>query len=233
VKQSFAIATKPSVIANEFGLAEHYDFQPIVRPFEGDMVPVIIQEPTGLEMHMASWGIANQYNETTPWIPTKRLMASRPFNLLIHSSRCVIPVNCFISNTSSNPLLIRLLNHRCFGLGGVVQRDKGQLKVSIITTRSADILASHMDEMPVVITSGKASSWLAKKELYRIMEMMDKSGNHWFDYFKIADVFSMDHCRSADLAPVGASHVQRQHELEKLKKLEIDKMRVNRTSSKG
>lgn len=230
---SFALASRPEVVHEAFNLADSVEYSSVIAPVSGDYIPVIHMLPTGLNLVLAKWGIRDQNGKEHCWISARKLMATKPMNVLAHANRCVVPSNCFLASELGSHTLVRLLNHRLHGMGAVMQRTGNEVRVCLIATDSADILRAKTSLMPAMMVPDKILSWLAKKDMYRIMEMVDRSGNHWFDFFEIQDVMSMKTAKSEDLKPIGRSYVERQHELEKLKKLEIDQMRINRTSSKG
>jgi putative SOS response-associated peptidase YedK len=156
---------------------------------------------------------------------TQHILTRKPDSILIRSSRCAVPVNCFYASNNQGVWLIRIPQHRVFYLGGVLQNGQFQL----LRTGSADVLTRITDSMPVLFSEADRKRWLnTGSRLMDVMPLMDRCADFWFDYYQIEDKFLTSSSLSGkDLEPIGQSLTERN---EKLRLTDQERLRQARTS---
>ena len=202
----------------------------------GTIVPIIARQVNQLCGTRAVWGIEHK-GKTLTTIPLKKIMVRKPFNRWFHQYRCAIPANCFFVTANEKAYLVRVLKQRTFMLGGIcIPPDEHYPKprFALLTTESADVLQKITDEMPVSFSCHKSEQWITEETMLKVMQLADRSGDHWFDFYKVHPRILEDKWNEKDLLkPVGISFREWQEREEKLNALDVLDDRFNRNNSKG
>lgn len=224
------IATRKEALESALDLAIQGDYKPVYLSRQGEQLPIILIGKDGYKTELATYGLKR--NELK--IPIKRVLYKRPYNKLIRTNRCAIPVNCFFGKYANHPYLIRVLNERLICLAGLYEvTDNGEHRFAILTTEPADTIRHLADHAPVLFKIDGFKRWLKTTNMQDVMEFADKSSHHWFDYFQVSDeVINADRNSKELLVPVGLSRQQVLDREDQLKGLELDKIRTDKGSSK-
>lgn len=237
--RSFSIATTPSELAIRTNIATNshrglIDYKPIYQARPGMKTPIIIWRYGKPEIVMASWGLrsSSAYNS----IHMSRVLKSRPWNILIRTQRCAVAANCVIVEKNKEAYLIRLPQHRLFLMGGMYQQKGDEIYYTLLETESPDILATIAGDTPVFIHNDRIQKWLQATEpdsLAGIFHFADKSGNNYFDYFKVNPKVLDPKENNRDLLiPVGMTHAQYLERQKQVMALSFEKERMNRRNGK-
>jgi len=211
----------------------NYDKTFQARP--GMELPILIKNEEGSRIVMATWGIepTETYKEQVNVISTDKILKIPPFNVLMKTQRCAILANCFFAKHEKEVYLVRLIRPRLFCIGGIYVQNGEHFHFSMLKTASADILASIMNEMPLVFSPERLHVWLQSEHTFTIMNFASKAGGHWFDYFRVnSGILSSNSNTSELLKPIGMSLQQFRARRDKLESLEFEGERANRKSMK-
>ncbi len=205
--------------------------EPIVKTYQarpGMYMPVLIPDRNRKRLCNAFWGIPRLRNT----IHTSKLLTREPYKLLVRTSRCAIPANCFFGMKDTDPYLIRLVNSRLFYLGGLFVKQGNKFSFIVLKTESADML-SFMPDMPVLMTADQLDVWLSTPELASVMYIADQAGSHWMDYYKVSsDILNPEANSRSLLLPHGQTYQQlKQREVQLIDRT-FEKIRPNNSSGK-
>ena len=203
------------------------------RIIPGDPITFMCGSPQGLIIQRGIWGI-QEGAQTTTTIPSRKLLGTKPFSLLIRKSRCVVPVNALVVESKAGCKLIRVLGHRIIGLAGVVKTTRrfGSQKheVTLLGVESPDILQSVQTIGPAFLTLSQSRKWVSPLDLTKVFEYTDRGSGLWFDYFDVSqDYTDQLVVGAADLRPLGLSAAQIAQRERELRALSIKSLRQNRT----
>lgn len=227
----FSIATDPNELSIRTNVAGLVDYKPVYQARPGMKTPVIIWRYGKPEIVMAMWGLRSNAAYNT--IHMSRVLKSRPWNVLVRTQRCAVAANCVIVEKNKEAFLIRLPQHRLFLLGGVYQQKGDEFHYTILETESPDILEPIANDTPVFIHNDRIQKWLKDSELESIFYFADKSGNNYFDYFKIDPRVLDPKENNRDLLiPQGITHAQYLERQKQVMALSFEKERANRRNSK-
>ena len=228
---TFSIATPAADLSIRTSIADLVVYKPIWQVRPGIKTPLIIWRYGKPELVMGMWGLRSStaYNS----VHMLRVLKSRPWNVLIRTHRCAIPANCIITEKNGVAYLIRLPQHRLFLLGGVYQQKGDQFHYTILDTESPDLLHPVAENIPVIIHNNHIQKWLEHRELDSIFHFADKTGNNYFDYFKVNAKILDPKENSRDLLiPQGMTHAQYQERQKQVMALSFEKERANRRNGK-
>lgn len=179
-----------------------------------------------MELTYATWGGKLQAKTTM-----KKILSSQ-YNKLIRKQRCAIPANCFFGIKDSQHYLVRILESRLFYMGGIYTKANNEIHFSVLNTEPPDML-SFLQTMPVLFKPEWLEEWLHTEQLEPIMTLADVSVNHWFDYFKVSNKVATATANNKELLmPLGESYRQFQERERKLRAMEFEKSRTDRSNSK-
>lgn len=203
----------------------------------GHELPIIARTGTQLTGIKAIWGIEHRGKYITS-IDVSKILLRKPFNLWFRKYRCAIPANCFYASREEGKVhLIRVLKQRTFMIGGVClppSETGSKHQFALLTVESADILQRVTDSMPVIFGCHKTANWIEEETILKVMGICDRSGDHWFDYYKVHPRIIEPKWNEKDLLkPMGISFREWQEREEKLNALDIKDDRFNRNNSKG
>ncbi len=228
---AFSIATTPSELAIRTNIAEAPEYSSIYQARPGMKTPIIIWRYGKPEIIMAMWGLRSSAAYNT--IHMSRILKSRPWNIMIRNQRCAIAANCVIVEKNKEAFLIRLPQHRLFLMGGVYQQKGEEFHFTILETESADLLSSITEDMPVFLHNDGIIKWLQATELDSIFRFADKSGNNYFDYFRVnPKVLDPKENNRELLIPQGVTHAQYIERQKQVMAMSFEKERMNRRNGK-
>ena len=178
----------------------------------------------------ATWtGNINDPKQT--FVPFERALKEKKNAIRLHNNRCAIPVNCFFCEHDGRIMLIRLINHRVFWIGGFQLDDA---RFVILSVEVADILLPVTPRMPLLMSTAMVKEWLCREHVRDILEIADSSGDHWFDYYEVDRKILLDEVRNADyLKPISLSFREQEAKQELLDNLDFTDERFNRNNTKG
>lgn len=242
----YAIATRPGALSAQLQIPLYADFEPVYQARPGMHLPVIMLENDLPVIHMAYWGYATEPRMMPTYaLPVDKVLTQAPFNRWIHQQRCLIPVNCFFgratritASDASDIYLVRMLTSRLFFMGGLYSVETNDhhsrtYRFTVLTTASADVLRPVMDEMPVVLLQDHLHTWLAAEHLIDIMQLADRSGDHWFDFFPVnREIIHPGNNRRDLLKPLGASWREKDARVQRLKAIDVKEERFDRRGGK-
>ncbi|MCH8904630.1 MAG: SOS response-associated peptidase family protein [Bacteroidetes bacterium] len=235
----YTIASKPYHIADKCRLERNFKYITAYQARPGMILPIIIKESDHSKLIMARWGIESKKEKMATIIGTDRILSNRPYNIWIRNQRCAVPANCFFGINKKQVFLIRLVNPRLFCMGGMFTKTKEtedgktEYQFILLKTESADILSSNIKEMPVMFSTANMHTWLQSKHISSIMDFADRSGSHWFDFFKVDPKILDEKINDKNLLkPVGVTLQQLKKHKEKLDSIEFEEERANRRSMK-
>lgn len=236
----YCIATTAADIAMRTNIADASDYDPVYQARPGMKMPLIIYRNDRPEIISAMWGkrSTTEYNS----VHMNRVLKSRPWNILIRTNKCAVPVNCIVVEKNARlndtvgqgeAYLIRLPQHRLFLIAGVYQQKGDDYFFTALETESADIINSITPNMPVFFHCDRVLKWLQSNELDSIFRFADKAGNNWFDYFRVDSKILNPKVNERDLLiPLGLSHAQYLERQQRVASLSFEKERANRRNSK-
>lgn len=228
----YTIATKHTVYEKLLDIPVA-PFLPAYQARPGMHLPVLIKEGDGYAVVSAKWNIQLKGKGRVAELPMRRVLKHREYNLLIRRKRCAIPANCFVIAKGLDAFVIRLLKHRIFWIGGVYQvwenkRGEQFYNFAILKTDPPDVLGNLCDAVPVVIAPDRYKAWIETNEIHRVMEMADRTGNLWFDYFKVNPIILEPGLNDRDLLiPLGNTYQQYKQRDRNFKKISIEELRAN------
>lgn len=243
----YTIATRQEAVAEQLNLQVRDAVVPIYQARPGMMLPIIVFAGSKAVLIKAHWGCQTEAaTMSLNSFPMDRVMTQPPFNRWIHSQRCLIPANCFFARRTEkamkpeehNTFLIRMLESRLFLMGGLFQTEtdrKGQTTYSflLLTTESADVLKPLTAQMPVILSSDHLYQWLTSEHLIDIMQLADRSGDHWFDYFPVnSDIITPGNNKRSLLKPIDISLREMTERAHKLKAIDVKQERFDRRGGK-
>jgi putative SOS response-associated peptidase YedK len=200
-----------------------------------DEVSIVIPSDHGVKLVRATWGISIKGEPTVHRIGAKQALSKRPFSILIRKSRCMVPVNCLVYTRSNHsPTLLRVLGQRIVGLGGLYTEAKSlsgiKYETCLFETTAPDILTSITKTLPTIFAPEKGLKWITPSTLEEVFYRSERTNGYWFDYFSIApDFVDLDNPRANSLSPEGISMYEQKRRTEKLREIEIEKTRQNRS----
>ncbi len=228
-------ASSLEAIKRSFDLDDLEAYAPNYRMRANEKVPIIIPGIQGNSLVEATWGISVKGERTVYSIGGKQALSKRPYSILVRKTRCLVPVNCMVfASNKENPTLIRILGERIVGLGGIYSVKKSfsgmKYEMSLFETAAPDILRSVTKTVPAIFSPEKGNKWIAPSTLEEIFYRSDRTTGYWFDYFSISpDYLQKESCVAHDLQPVGLSSYEIRVRGERLREIEIGKIRQNRT----
>lgn len=131
-----------------------------------------------------TWGMSRPQVHT---VPMHRILARKPFHVLIRTQRCAVPANAFFGLRNGKPYLFKLLKERLFCFGGIYTHTGDHQQFAILTTEPPQSLRPFFDAFPVLFPAGTAARWLKSAELWAVMNMADRSPDYVFDYFPVSE----------------------------------------------
>ncbi len=196
----YTIASTTDTMASKLELEVSTDFRPVWQARPGNAVPVAVQEhPTLLQEGF--WGYPKP---AANFVPMHRILARKPFHLAIRNQRCAMPANGIVGVRDAHPFLITMLNHRLFCLGGVYSMVSGIPRFGVLQTSAPSLFDGYLDFLPVLLTPKDLKLWLTTTDLGKVMEMADRSQDHWFDFFRISqEVLQTPSNKQELLTPLG------------------------------
>lgn len=238
----YTLATGVSALVDMIRLDKALSYTPVNFARPGMNMPVILFEGGKKNLISAHWGCMTEA-ATMPLssFPMEKILTQPPFNRWIHTQRCIIPANCFFTRLPEHreydTYLIRLLQTRIFLMGGLymteVRHGKTCHSFLLLTTQSADVLQTLTPQMPVIISTDHADSWLHSEHLIDIMEIADTSGDHWFDYYPVSDrIIQPGEQDKKLLRPLGPSKHEAEAHAHKLKAVDVRQDRFDRRGGK-
>ncbi len=229
--KTFSIATTPAEIATRTNVASLIDYTPVYQARPGMKTPIIIWRYGKPEIVMAMWGMRSSSAYNT--IHMSRVLKSRPWNVLIRTHRCAIAANCIVVQKNKEAYLVRLPQHRLFLMGGVYQQKGDDFHYTILEIESPDIIAPLADNSPLFIHNDRIQKWLQATELDSIFRFADKSGNNYFDYFKVnPKILNPKENDRELLIPQGMTHAEYVARQKQVMSLSFEKERANRRNGK-
>ena len=88
--------------------------------------------------------------------------------------------------------------------------------------------------MPVALSPHKTELWVSEPTLLKVMQMADRSGDFWFDFYRVHPRILEPKWNERDLLkPLGISFREWQERNEKLNALDLKDDRFNRNNTKG
>jgi putative SOS response-associated peptidase YedK len=228
-------ASSLDALWRSFDLDEVGAYLPKYKMVAREKIPIIIPGIQGNAMVEATWGISVKGERTVYSIGGKQALSKRPYSILVRKTRCLVPVNCLIyAIDKERPTLIRVLGERIVGLGGIYSVTKSfsgmKYEMCLFETAAPDILRSITKSIPAIFSPDKGKKWIAPSTLDEIFYRSDRTSGYWFDYFSISpDYLKKDICVAQDLQPVGLSSYELRVRGERLREIEIGKIRQNRT----
>ncbi len=183
---------------------------------------------------MGHWGMTNKGQpEPLASIPVHRVLKNRDHNILVRKQRCAIPANCFVVQDAINTYAVKLLKQRFFWIGGVYETWKNKrgfvfYNFAMLKTEAPDILSGICDEVPMVIPPDRYRMWLEENDPYYIMELADRSGKLWYDYFKVSTKILQPNVNDRELLrPMGSSYQELKQRAHKFESIDIEELRAN------
>ena len=224
--QVFTIASSAEALAKQVRLESTGPMLKSYRVLPGDDATVLQANGDSIEAYPSTW--SNQF----PMLALDRVFSRKPLNIQFNNERIAIPANCFYYKAKGKLVLVRLLNHRLFYLGGINQRDEDSF--TLLTSPSADILRPLSPEMPVLLSANDLKAWLTRGNVQTAVDLADKSGDHWFDYFEIAPLFlGVPEPDASHLKPVSLSFRELEEKKDMMDNIDFNDDRFNRGNSKG
>jgi len=207
----FTIATKNNALQDIFEINVPEDYIPQYQGKIYNLFPIIIFEKDQYKMVMARWGLDDLKYDVKGQtnFPLGQSLKNKPHNIYVRNFRCAIPANCFISEQTKTPYVIKLVKDRLFCLGGYYRYNifSGQYNFGVFNTGTSGILKKYMgDSMPVLFETDQYKRWLKSDHLSTIMEMGDRSPKKYFDLFPVSSEVLRSHVNDKNLLkPVGKS----------------------------
>ncbi len=232
----YTLVTPSDIVGHESRIRPVPAFEPQYQVYPGNEMPVFITDGNQVRSVNASWGISYTGKRHLT-ISMEKIMTRKPYNVWLRKYRCAIPANCFCLGTDQKPYLVRILKQRLFMIGGVcippaVTGDGWQF--ALLETEAADVLQTISDSMPVVLSPHKTEMWVTELTLLKVMQMADRSGDFWFDFYRVHHRILEPKWNERDLLkPIGISFREWQERNEKLNALDLKDDRFNRNNSKG
>lgn len=227
----YTMASSPAALRSLVDTDSDLEYSSIYLARPGMRMPVIRKHLNRTSLSMATWGMRTG----THTLLMENVMRLKPYNRWIHTQRCAIPANCYITYKTGdpNPYLVRIPSARVFFMGGLMSPDVDHPAFIILTTQSADVLAPVTEKMPVLFTAETMQTWLAANHLMDIMHIADRSGDYWFDYFPIAsEVLNQDINSPELLKPAGPSFREVEDRDKTLKLVDLKNERYDRRGGK-
>lgn len=200
----YTITTFPSHLGNATKLEAFPEYHPAYQARPGDLLPVVIETEQHVQGELMYWGL-----KSTTAIRMEKILTRSPYNVMIRAQRAVIPANCFFGRRDGQAFLIKLIQERTFGMGGIYQPAKkpsGKGHFVPLTVEAPDFLSPYSERIPVLFTLSEYEEWLLTPELKMVMEMADQSAHRWFDLFPVDNaIFQGGHNDKALLRPQGPS----------------------------
>ncbi len=243
----FTIGTRPDVVAEQLNLQLKDSYSPVYQARPGMKLPIIVFSSNKPSLVSGHWGCqTDAATMSLNSFPMDRVMTQPPFNRWIHTQRCLIPANCFFARRTDKNLqpndhqiyLVRVLQSRLFLMGGLfaVERTlhgKDIYSFLLLTTESADVMRTLTDQMPVILPPENLSTWLTSEHLIDIMQLADRVGDQWFDYFPVsADILTPGTNNRHLLKPLGVSLREEEERKHKLKAIDVKQDRFDRRGGK-
>lgn len=232
---SLTCAFSQDAVERVFELDDMENYAVNHRILPKDNVSIIIPSDHGAKMVNAKWGISIKGEPVVHRLGAKKALSKRPFSILIRKTRCIVPVNCIVySRSKDNPLLIRVLGERIIGLGGLYTETKslGRMKyeMCLFETTAPDILKSITRTIPTIFAADKGLKWITPSTLEEVFYRSERTNGYWFDYFTIGpDYLNLEAPQAKDLKPMGLSSYDQRRRVERLREIEIGKIRQNRS----
>lgn len=170
-------------MAESLGLEANATFRPIWQVRPGMAVPMVLQEAPNV-LTEGFWG---HHQPPADFVPVHRILARKPFHLAIRNRRCALPANGFLGLREEHPFCITLLNHQVFCLGGIYSLASGIPRAALLQTSAPPIFDAYLKFLPVLIPPDQLKEWLTTEDVGRVMQMADRSQDHWFDYFRVSE----------------------------------------------
>ena len=232
----FTITTSPAEIEHLSRVKSVDLFDKRYQVHPGDTVPVCCQVGGKMTWVSASWGIQHG-KKTLTSIPMEKILIRKPFNVWFRKYRSAIPVNCFITERGPDVHLTRIIKQRTFMLGGLCLPPDAQnadYRFVLLEVEAADILKKVSDFMPVSFSCHTSTSWCTQETILDVMQMVDRSGDKWFDFYKVdPKILALGNNDKDLLKPIGLSHREWLEREEKLNSLDLRGDRFNRNNTKG
>lgn len=233
MEEIYTIASERAYFDNLFrGRVEAYEKHYQARP--GMQLPIVIQEDKSCSMVNARWGMALKKSlHISNTVHMRYVLKRAPYTILIRIGRCAIPANCFIARKGERVYAVKLLQQRLFWMGGLyhVREDrdgKKHYEFTLLTTEPPEILMTVGEDVPVILRPHKYKEWLGAKHLHQVMDLADKTGNQWYDYFQIdSEVLRKGVDERKYLMPISPSYAELRERTKALKKIHIDEEREN------
>lgn len=216
----YSIASKSELIASTFDVQIGTDLSPVFQARPNMQLPVIMDGNPAIQL--GGWGIGQQNK-----MDISKTLQARPWNIWLRNQRCIIPANCFYGHSQGITSLVRLLDHRLFGIAGLCDINQGRVCFSILTTQSPPILKKQMDEIPILCSPEVSQQWLkANSRVEDLMAIADNAGSYWFDFYPIStEIINYKGQDKELLNPLGSSY---QQSLEAMNKLKADPFKGER-----
>lgn len=223
----YTIASSPTYISTKCNLQQFFNYQYTYQAKPGMKLPIIVIRQGAPFLTMATWGMQEKASA-----PTRKTLITSPYNKLIRNNRCAIPANCFFAQKGESVYLIRLIQPRMFLMGGLFIQKNNRYEFIILKTPPPDIL-SFLNNMPVLFTPDKLDQWLKATTLLEVMNITDRTGSHWFDYFNVHEEIMVKGVNDkALLTPIGTSFNELKIRDQMLNALSFDQERPNRSNMK-
>lgn len=229
----YAIATEQAYFKSLFKRrVEPYEKHYQARP--GMQLPIVIREDESYRMVNARWGMALKKSlQLVNTVHMRYVLKQSPYTILIRTGRCAIPANCFIAKKGERVYAVKLLQQRLFWMGGLyqVREDSNGHKhyeFAVLQTEAPDILMAVGEDVPVAVPLDRYGQWLRAKHLHQVMDMADKTGNQWYDYFQVSgDVLQPGVDERGLLAPTSPSYAELRARTKALRRIRVDEQREN------
>jgi len=216
----YSIASSADVLSTTFDIDAGKAITPIFQARPKMELPVILMGNPALQI--GTWSAGNH-----TVIDISKTLQARPWNIWLRKQRCIIPANCFYGEGDKNTSLVRLLDHRLFGIAGLFDIVNGKIGFTMLTTSSPPILKTQAEQMPVLCTPENSKHWLnSNLGVAELMGIADSSGGHWFDFYPVSEKIKSNQEQNKSLLnPLRASY---QQNLETLNKLKADPFKGER-----
>ncbi|HEV3025281.1 MAG TPA: SOS response-associated peptidase [Pirellulales bacterium] len=185
----FTLRTPASHVAEAFGLADLFDFQPRYNIAPRQAVAAVrIAQNDGRELAFLKWGLVPSWADE-PSIGYKMInarsetAATKPsFRRAFKSRRCLIVADGFYewqkTGSKKQPFYIRLADGAPIGFAGLWEhwkRDGQEIEsCTILTTDANELMAPIHNRMPVIVGRDDYGVWLdpAVQEVERLQPLL-------------------------------------------------------------
>ena len=138
---------------------------------------IILCEDGRRHLAPAVWGLGekpqiNARSETADSRPTFRTAFAR--------TRCVVPTDGFFEWTADRqPLWFHRKDGGLLLMAGLYERDRDQLRFTILTTAANDLVAPVHDRMPAILAPEQLDAWLGRTAPSKLRALLKPAPTDW------------------------------------------------------